>query len=108
MGLLTASLMPVGGTPVLLVAPLVLCGFGFGFFQVPNNRNMFLAAPLARSGAAGAMQGTARLTGQTVGAIVMTLLFSVAPIGAAPRIGLGLAAGLTLLAGLVSGMRLTP
>jgi len=73
---------------------------------VPNNRNMFLAAPPERSGAAGAMQGTARLVGQTAGAIVMTLLFTQGSAEAAPRIGLGIGAGLTLLAGLISTMRI--
>jgi DHA2 family multidrug resistance protein-like MFS transporter len=47
------------------------------------------------------MQGTARLTGQTVGAVTMSLLFTLAA-GDAPRIGLGIAASLTLIAGLVS------
>ena len=69
--------------------PLTLaCGVGFGLFQVPNNRNMLLSAPRERSGAAGGMQGTARLAGQTAGAVVMTLLFTLTSADAAPRIGL--------------------
>ncbi|MFG3756719.1 hypothetical protein ACGE32_30770, partial [Klebsiella pneumoniae] len=58
-----------------------------------------------RSGAAGGMQGTARLTGQTAGAVIMTLLFSVMGLDLAPRIGLGVAAVLALASGLVSVMR---
>jgi hypothetical protein len=46
---------------------MALCGLGFGFFQAPNNRSMLSAAPLSRSGAAGGMLATARLTGQTIG-----------------------------------------
>ena len=83
----------------------MLGGLGFGLFQVPNNQNMFLSAPRSRSGAAGGMQGTARLTGQTAGAIIMTLLFTAVSVEAAPRIGLCIAAVFALAAGLVSTLR---
>ena len=95
---------PMHGSPLPLIPLMMLCGLGFGLFQVPNNRNMLLSAPRERSGAAGGMQGTARLTGQTIGAVMMSLLFALAA-GAAPRIGLGVAAVLALVAGLVSNMR---
>lgn len=83
----------------------VLCGLGFGLFQVPNNRNMFLAAPRARSGAAGGMQATARLAGQTVGGVVMTLVFALFPVDTAPVLALGIGAALTLAAGVLSALR---
>jgi DHA2 family multidrug resistance protein-like MFS transporter len=86
----------------------MLCGLGFGLFQVPNNRNMFLSAPRERSGAAGGMQGTARLAGQTAGGVIMSLLFTMASDGAAPRVGLAFGAVLTLAAGLVSMRRVRP
>jgi DHA2 family multidrug resistance protein-like MFS transporter len=54
------------------------------------------------------MQATARLAGQTAGGVVMSLLFTLASVESAPRVGLGLGAGLTLLAGLVSLRRATP
>ncbi len=104
-GLLAAALLPLQSHHQLLAPLTLLCGFGFGLFQVPNNRNMFLAAPLERSGAAGGMQGTARLAGQTLGAIVMTLLFTITPIDTAPRIGLGVAAVFALTSGIVSARR---
>jgi len=53
---------------------LALCGFGFGLFQSPNNRTIILSAPLERSGSAGGMLGTARLTGQAFGAAFAALL----------------------------------
>jgi len=81
---------------------------GFGLFNVPNNRNMFLSAPSERTGAAGGMQGTARLVGQTAGAVIMTLLFTLTSADAAPRIGLGIGSVLTLAAGLVSALRVKP
>lgn len=104
-GLAAAALLPMGGSPFALVPILVVCGAGFGLFQVSNNRNMFLSAPRERSGAAGGMQGTARLTGQTIGAVVMTLLFALTPVAIAPRVGLIIAAVLTATAGLVSTLR---
>jgi DHA2 family multidrug resistance protein-like MFS transporter len=106
-GLAAAALWPFKGSPLPLIPLTMLCGLGFGLFQVPNNRNMLLSAPRERSGAAGGMQGTARLTGQTAGAVMMSLLFALAA-GAAPRIGLGVAAALALVAGLVSTLRSQP
>ena len=104
-GLAAMALWPLHGSPYPLIALSAVCGVGFGLFQVPNNRNMFLAAPPDRSGAAGGMQGTARLSGQTAGAVLMTLLFTITPLTAAPRIGLGVGAVLALASGLVSLLR---
>lgn len=102
LGLVSAALWPLGQDvrPMLLFT--AFCGLGFGLFQTPNNRNMFLSAPLERSAASGGLQGAARLTGQTTGAVLMTLLFTLTPIGAAPRFGLGIGGALALLAGLAS------
>ena len=108
MGLALAALWPLHGRPGPLVACTVLAGLGFGFFQTPNNRNMLLSAPRTRSGAAGGLQATARLVGQTAGSVAMTLLFTLAPADAAPRWGLGIAAALALAAGLVSLLRTPP
>lgn len=105
LGLAAVALWPLHGDPRLLIPFAIVCGLGFGLFQVPNNRNMFLSAPRERSGAAGGMQGAARLTGQTAGAVLMTLLFTMTSIHAAPRIGLGIGAALTMAAGLVSASR---
>lgn len=104
-GLAAASLWPVEGELSALVPITMLCGLGFGLFQVPNNRNMFMSTPRERSGAAGGMQASARLAGQTAGGVVMSLLFTVASAEAALRIGLALGALLTLCAGLVSLLR---
>lgn len=101
-GLGTAALWPLHGDVAKLMPMTMLAGLGFGLFNVPNNRTMFLSAPRERSAAAGGMQGTARLMGQTAGALIMTLLFAMTSVDAAPRIGLAIAALLTLTAGLVS------
>jgi DHA2 family multidrug resistance protein-like MFS transporter len=107
-GLAAASLWPLHGDLRPLALFTALCGLGFGLFNVPNNRNMFLAASRERSGAAGGMQGTARLAGQTSGAVIMTLLLTLASVDAAPRAGLAIGAVLTLAAGLVSVLRVRP
>jgi DHA2 family multidrug resistance protein-like MFS transporter len=107
-GLAAMSMWPLQGRPLPLVLLTMLCGAGFGLFQVPNNRNMFLSAPRERSAAAGGMQATARLAGQTAGGVMMSLLFIMASDEAAPRIGLGIGAVLTLAAGLVSTLRVRP
>jgi len=84
---------------------MALCGAGFGIFQSPNNRQMLSAAPRERSGGASGMLGTARLTGQTVGAALVALIFGVAP-SRGPTIALVVAAAVAGLASVVSFMRL--
>ncbi len=106
LGLALSAVWPIHGSLGPLVAFLMLSGLGFGLFQTPNNRNMLLSAPRDRSGAAGGMQGTARLLGQTIGSLIMAVLFTLTSPAAAPRIGLGLGAVLALAGGLVSAMRI--
>lgn len=105
LGLAAMGLRPLNGNLDLLIVFVMVCGVGFGLFQTPNNRNMFLSAPPERSGAAGGMQGTARLAGQTTGALLISLLFAVTAIDKAPQIGLCLGAVLGLAAGVMSLLR---
>lgn len=84
---------------------MALCGAGFGMFQSPNNRQMLSAAPRDRSGGASGMLGTARLTGQTVGAALVALIFGVSP-NHGPTVALTVAAAVAGLASAVSLMRL--
>jgi DHA2 family multidrug resistance protein-like MFS transporter len=83
---------------------MALCGLGFGFFQAPNNRSMLSAAPLSRSGAAGGMLATARLTGQTVGAILAAVSFRMARDSEVVALAMG--AGLAGIAAIASAARL--
>lgn len=73
---------------------LLVCGLGFGLFQSPNNHTIVTSAPLRRAGAASGMLGTARLTGQSFGAVLLAIIFAVAGTadGSGPRAALGLAA----------------
>lgn len=105
-GLGAIALWPLKGNPFPLVPFAMLCGLGFALFNVANNRTLFLSAPRARSGAAGGIQGTARLLGQSSGALVVSLLFSMTSADAAPQLCLGIGAVLTLAAGLMSTRRL--
>ncbi|HEX7685180.1 MAG TPA: MFS transporter [Trinickia sp.] len=84
---------------------MALCGAGFGMFQSPNNRQMLSAAPRDRSGGASGMLGTARLTGQTVGAALVALIFGVSP-NHGPTVALTVAAAVAGLASAISLMRL--
>jgi DHA2 family multidrug resistance protein-like MFS transporter len=104
-GLIATALWPIKETVAPLVASAIVCGVGFGLFQVPNNRTMFLSAPAERSAAAGALQGTARLAGQTAGAMFLAFVLTVAPIAIAPRAAIGLAAIAALMAAWVSWSR---
>lgn len=101
-GLASIGLMPIQTHEALFVVGTVCAGLGFGLFQTPNNRVLLLSVPKARSGGAGAMQGTARLTGQTLGAIMMAAIFGVVPLAEAPVIALLLAALFAGLAAVVS------
>ena len=106
LGLALAATWPAHGALWPLLLFTMVSGLGFGIFQTPNNRNMLLSAPRERSGATGGMQGTARLLGQTIGSVIMALLFTLTSSEAAPRIGLAVAAILALASSLVSATRI--
>jgi DHA2 family multidrug resistance protein-like MFS transporter len=92
-----------GTSPVVLLGLAVgLGGFGFGFFQTPNNRTMLSSAPKARSGGAGGMQATARLLGQTIGTTLTALIFQA---GGGPKLAMGVGAGFAVAAAGISLLR---
>src|SRR5690606_34241006 len=84
---------------------MALCGAGFGFFQAPNNRAIVTAAPRGRSGAAGGMLATARLLGQTTGAVAVAAGFHWMGLGSGPVL-LRIAAVAALVAATISMLRL--
>jgi DHA2 family multidrug resistance protein-like MFS transporter len=75
---------------------MAICGVGFGFFQSPNNRTILAGAPRERAGSASGILATARLVGQTLGAALVGLIFSLTSAGPG---GIGRGAGLALLVG---------
>lgn len=82
---------------------MAMCGIGFGLFQSPNNRTIVSSAPRNRSGAAGGMLATARLLGQTTGAVAVGVAFHLAGVRVGPQllaasaVAALIAAGLSLL-----------
>ena len=86
---------------------MAVCGAGFGTFQSPNNRQIVASAPRERSGGASGMLGTARLTGQTLGAAFVALIFGFQP-QRGPTIALFLATAFAAVAAVVSMLRLLP
>ena len=106
LGLLAA--LPAQPTGADIVWRMALCGIGFGLFQSPNNHTIVTSAPLHRAGGASGMLGTARLVGQTGGAVTLAIVLSVAGAPAAHglKLALAVAAGLAVAAAAASVMRL--
>ena len=77
---------------------------GFGLFQLANNQTLFLSAPDYRAAAAGGIQGTARLSGQTAGTVIASLVFASIPRSIAPEVGFVIGSGFALAAALVSSL----
>ncbi len=118
-GLLGCVGMLIFGTGLYLLATLssptdgaiiwrmAVCGAGFGLFQTPNNSTIMSSAPTNRSGGASGMIGTARLLGQTLGATLVALLFSLAPQGKSNTSSLLVGAAFAVVAAIVSCFRLS-
>lgn len=87
---------------------MALCGAGFGIFQSPNNHTILRSAPAHRSGAASGMLGTARLTGQNIGAVLLAIIFSQSEAHSTdgPLFALGLASCFAAAGSLFSLLRL--
>jgi DHA2 family multidrug resistance protein-like MFS transporter len=108
LGFILLALLPDQPGDANVIWRMAVCGWGFGFFQSPNNRAIVASAPRERSGGAGAIQGTSRLLGQTIGAAAVALVFGYAgPAGGtSPTVAILLAAGFAALAALASLSRL--
>jgi len=106
-GLALLAALPAQPGNADIVWRMALCGVGFGLFQSPNNHTIVTTPPPQRSGAASGMLGTARLTGQTLGAVLLAGIFSVwSPHdGKGQVIALGLAACCAAVAAVCSSLR---
>jgi MFS transporter, DHA2 family, multidrug resistance protein len=107
-GFVLLATLPSHPSAFDIVWRIVICGLGFGFFQSPNNRAIIVSAPRERSGSAGAIQSTARLLGQTIGAALVALIFGLAGPsgGTSPAVAILLAAGFSATAAIASVSRL--
>jgi DHA2 family multidrug resistance protein-like MFS transporter len=102
--LLLLAFLPEHVTQFDMTWRMALSGIGFGFFLAPNARLIVHSAPHARAASAGGLISTARLTGQTLGATLMTALLAQGQgDGRLPAL---VAAGLAVVAGLCSVARL--
>lgn len=104
-GLLLLSLLDHTATHGDILWRMAVCGAGFGFFQAPNNRTIVTAAPRHRSGAAGGMLATARLLGQTAGAVAVAAGFHWLGVGSGAQL-LRAAAVAAVIAAVISVLRL--
>ena len=103
-GLFWMLLQPVDAGNLGLAVGLALAGFGFAFFQTPNNRVLLGSAPLERSGGASGLQSMSRELGFASGAGILGLVFELlADAGASA--GLMLAISYALIASGVNVMR---
>jgi DHA2 family multidrug resistance protein-like MFS transporter len=104
-GLLLLAIMPAQPTTLDIVWRMLVCGTGFGLFQVPNNRALMTAAPAHRAGGAGGMLATARNLGMTLGAALAALPLALFP-GHGTSAALLIGVGFALAAAAVSFVRL--
>jgi len=108
LGLALLALLPSDPSIADMAWRMAVCGAGFGLFQSPNNHTIVTSAPVHRSGGASGMLGTARLTGQSIAAVLMALLFSIGTSHSAhaPLMAVELAAASAFAAGVFSLLRL--
>ncbi len=75
-GLLLMASMPDDVSETGIAMRLVLISIGFGLFFAPNTRLMIGRAPPDRAAAAGGLQSTTRLLGQTLAAVTVGILLA--------------------------------
>lgn len=108
LGLLALALLPGHPPAATIVVCMAVCGIGFGLFQSPNNHTLVTSAPRHRSGASGGMQGSARLIGQSLGAVILALIFTVADAdtGRGPLLAILVGAAFSATGAVFSSLRL--
>ena len=105
-GMVLLATLPATPRVADIVWRMAICGIGFGLFQTPNMKALMSSAPGHRSGSASGIVATARLTGQTLGAALAALCFSLAGHDGA-TLALAVGAGFAGLGSVISVLRLT-
>lgn len=77
LGAATLALLPAHPAVADIVWREIICGLGFGFFQVPNNRELIISVPHDRLGTAAGMLASARVFGQSLGAALVAVAFGI-------------------------------
>jgi DHA2 family multidrug resistance protein-like MFS transporter len=105
LGMALLAILPPSPSVADIIWRMMICGVGFGFYQAPNMKALMSSAPPHRSGSASGIVATARLTGQTTGAALAALCFSLAG-HAGATVALALGVGFGALGSLTSFLRL--
>jgi len=106
LGMALLAMLPANPSVADIVWRMMVCGFGFGFFQTPNMKAIMTSAPPHRSGSESGIVATARLVGQTTGAALAALCFSLAGRNGA-ALALAAGAGFAGVGAVMSFLRLT-
>ncbi len=104
-GLVLIAFLPAHPSDFAIIWRMTICGAGFGFFQSPNGKALIESAPRERTGGASGIMSTSRLLGQTTGAALVALAFSLAGT-AGTTTSIVMAASFSGLASIVSMLRL--
>ncbi|WP_158902829.1 MFS transporter [Burkholderia sp. L27(2015)] len=104
-GMVLLALLPPHPSVFNIVWRMGVCGAGFGFFQAPNLRAIMSSAPPHRSGSASGIVATARLMGQTIGAALVALCFTLSA-ARGPTLALATGAVFAGVASIASLMRM--
>lgn len=106
-GMAALAMMGANPSDPQIIWRMALCGAGFGFFQSPNLRAIMGAAPPGRSGGASGIIAASRLTGQSTGAALVALCYTMAQ-SRGPEMALWLGSGFAALGCVLSVSRLVP
>ncbi|NIF47420.1 MFS transporter [Enterobacter sp. Ap-1006] len=109
-GLILLALLPAHAQAWDIGLRSLVCGIGFGIFQSPNNKEMMANASRENSGYASGILAIMRTFGQCLGAAIVGIVLAIYGNAAsfesqAITLNLWLAAGTTLLAVGLSGLR---
>jgi DHA2 family multidrug resistance protein-like MFS transporter len=75
-GLALYATLPTHPSTLQIVLDGAVCGFGFGFFKSPNDRELMMNAPREKSGSASGVLAAVRNSGQAVGAALVAIVFA--------------------------------
>ncbi|GAC1534217.1 MAG: MFS transporter [Candidatus Velthaea sp.] len=117
-GLALYATLPLHPSTLDIIVRGAVCGLGFGFFQSPNNRELMGTAPREKISSASGILASVRLSGQTIGAALVAIVFATlaaATVGnqaagivlTAMPITLWIACACAALATIASGLRLS-
>jgi MFS transporter, DHA2 family, multidrug resistance protein len=76
-GLGLYATLPPNPSTAEIVTRAMICGVGFGFFQSPNTREILGTAPREKTTSASGILAALRVTGQTLGAALVAIVFGV-------------------------------